>query len=65
MELYAINNLTERQLDIIWYGLTILRDYVKGSPYREERFGSEEEIEEMMMRVQHSEAEDDDTETTA
>lgn len=65
MKRYVIHNLTGRQLDILWYGLYVLRNYVKGSSRREERFGSEEEIEEMITRVLHGEAEDDDTQTTA
>ena len=65
MKRYVIHDLTERQLDMLWYGLFHLHDYVKGTPYREERFGSEEEIEDMMTRVLHGEVEDDDSETTA
>ena len=65
MERYVIHNLTARQLDMLWFGLYFLRQYVKGFKYREERFGSDAEIEEMMTRVLHGEEEDDDTETTA
>lgn len=65
MERYVIHNLTARQLDMIWFGLYFLRNYVKDSPSRAERFGSDEEIEDMMTRTPHSEAEDNDTETTA
>lgn len=65
MDRYVIHNLTGRQLDMIWYGLYFLHNYVNGSPKREERFGSDSEIEEMMTRVLHVEADDDDTETTA
>lgn len=65
MKRYVIHNLTGRQLDMLWYGLYVLRDYVKGSPRREERFGSEAEIEDMMTRILHEEVEDDDVKTTA
>lgn len=54
-----------RQMNMIWFGLYFLRNYVKGSKSREERFGSDSEIEEMMTRTMHGEAEDDDTKTTA
>lgn len=64
MKRYVIHNLTGRQLDMLWYGLYFLRNYVKGSPHREERFGSDAEIEDMMTRILHCEAEDDDTQTT-
>ena len=63
MKCYVLHNLTGRQLDMIWYGLYLLRNYVKDAPYREERFGSDEEIKEMMTRVLHGEAEDDDART--
>ena len=65
MERYVIHNLTARQLDMLWFGLYFLRNYVKGSLSRAERFGSEEEIEDMMTRTLHSEEEDDDVKTTA
>lgn len=61
---YVLHNLTGRQLDILWYGLYVLRNYVKGFPHRVELYGSDAEIEEMMTRVLHGEADDDDTETT-
>lgn len=64
MKRYVIHNLTGRQLDILWYGLYTLRDYVKGSSAREERFGSDEEIEDLMTRILRGEAEDDDIKTT-
>lgn len=58
MKRYVLHHLTGRQLDILWYGLYVLRNYVKGSSRREERFGSDEEIEETMTRILHGEAED-------
>ena len=64
MKHYVIHDLTGRQLDILWYGLYVLREYVKGSPHDEERFGSDAEIEDMMKRILHGEAEDDDIKTT-
>lgn len=64
MERYVIHNLTARQLDMLWFGLYFLRNYVKGSKSREERFGSEAEIEDMMTRILHGEVEDDDLKTT-
>lgn len=64
MDRYVLHNLTGRQLDMLWFGLYFLRNYVKGLKYREERFGSDKEIEDMMTRTLHGEAEDDDIKTT-
>ncbi len=65
MDRYVIHNLTARQLDMLWFGLYFLRQYVKGFKYREERFGSDAEIEEMMTCTLHRERETDDIKTTA
>lgn len=65
MDRYALHNLTDRQLSMLWYGLFLLLNFVNDSSLRAERFGSDDEIHEMMRRTLHGDVKSDDTETTA